>query len=260
MKKSVLLLIVLLIVSCSFRPSAVASSYTSEFSALVEQAKQGDSEAYRLLADCYRDGIGVKQDFLNMVVMAMLSADFGGMDINSYLKTIPENHNYHLLAAATEAIDNKHEDRASVLAKQMLDKGMPEGYLLQGIFALMRNDTLESKRLIEKSAKRGSVLAELLMCTSDWPGATDYNVEKLLTLTDKAPYANVLLGNIYIAKDSIDLAAHYYMKADKQAFLGRREIQLLLQCYRSGAKVQLLETDVQRLQRLVDSGKTVFFN
>ena len=39
---------------------------------IMDKARWGDGQAFLLLADCYRDGIGVKPDFLGMVCMAFI--------------------------------------------------------------------------------------------------------------------------------------------------------------------------------------------
>ena len=40
---------------------------------LLYQARWGDGSAYLKLADCYRDGIGVKKDFFGMITMAHMA-------------------------------------------------------------------------------------------------------------------------------------------------------------------------------------------
>ena len=41
--------------------------------ALLHQARWGDGSAYLKLADCYRDGFGVKKDFFGMITMANMA-------------------------------------------------------------------------------------------------------------------------------------------------------------------------------------------
>ena len=42
---------------------------------LLNQARWGDSSAYLKLADCYRDGFGVKKDFLGMITMTAIAEE-----------------------------------------------------------------------------------------------------------------------------------------------------------------------------------------
>ena len=71
MKKYLFLMLALVIVSCSDQmlldEARVESSNmtpVSEFQTLLEKARWGDGQAYLKLADCYRDGKGVKSDFI----------------------------------------------------------------------------------------------------------------------------------------------------------------------------------------------------
>lgn len=40
---------------------------------LLNHARWGDGSAYLKLADCYRDGFGVKKDFFGMIMMAEIA-------------------------------------------------------------------------------------------------------------------------------------------------------------------------------------------
>ena len=47
---------------------------------LLYQARWGDGSAYLKLADCYRDGIGVKKDFFGMITMAHMAEGRGAIN------------------------------------------------------------------------------------------------------------------------------------------------------------------------------------
>ena len=77
MKKYLFLLIARVLAGCTdqLMMETVVGEYAgqtsaSEVTTLLEKARWGDGEAYVKLADCYRDGKGVKQDFINMLAMA----------------------------------------------------------------------------------------------------------------------------------------------------------------------------------------------
>ena len=85
MKNSMFLILVALIVSCSNHQLSESVSEVmseavvdekakanAEFNALMDKARWGDGQAFLKLADCYRDGIGVKPDFLGMMCMAFI--------------------------------------------------------------------------------------------------------------------------------------------------------------------------------------------
>lgn len=58
---------------------------------LLNQARWGDGSAYLKLADCYRDGIGVKKDFFGMITMAHMAEWRGAINrMAELLLTIPD--------------------------------------------------------------------------------------------------------------------------------------------------------------------------
>lgn len=203
-------------------------SSTNEVSALIEKARWGDGQAFVKLADCYRDGKGVKQDFVGMLTMLAQADEYGGIsNMEDYLKTLPEGSDFKFIF---DAVDNyekkKNEDEATAKLEQLIAEGSPEGNAVQGIMTIERGDTLEGLRLIEQAATAGSTFAELLLCIPDWRGATNPDVEKLAALSDKIPFVNTILGKMYAGFEDENLqndqlAAHYFLKADEKACLGK---------------------------------------
>ena len=69
------------------------------------------------------------------------------------------------------------------------------------------------------------------------------------------PIANACLGKIYSGKDDESLkdekrAAYYYLKADKNACVGRDGARWLLGYHRNGGNLELSERDIERLEVL----------
>ena len=231
-------------------------SSSNEINALIEQARWGDGQAFVKLADCYRDGKGVKQDFVGMLTMLAQADEYGGISkVEDYLKAMPEGSNFKLIFDAVENYEKKNVEEATATFEQLIAKGSPDGYAVQGIITMERGDTLEGVRLIEQAATSGSSFAELLLCIPDWRGATDPDLDKLAALSDKIPFVNTILGKMYAGYEDEKLmdeplAAHYFLKADEKACLGKRGARWLLYYHRSGGQLQLSERDIQRLQKL----------
>ena len=234
--------------------SELSSSH--EINALMEKARWGDGQAFVKLADCYRDGKGVKQDFVGMLSMLAQADEYGGISgIEDYLRTLPEGSNFKLIFDAVENLERKKEDEATSMFKELIARGCPDGYAIQGLIAVARGDTLEGIRLIEQAAISGSSFAELLQCITDWRGVTNTDVDKLTALSDKIPFFNTILGKIYAGYEDDKLmdeplAAHYFLKADENACLGKLGARWLLRYHRSGANLPLSERDIRRLQIL----------
>ncbi len=231
-------------------------SSTNEVSALIEKARWGDGQAFVKLADCYRDGKGVKHDFVGMLTMVAQADEYGGIsNMEDYLKTLPEGSDFKLIFDAVDNYEKKNVDEATAKLEQLIAKGSLDGNAIQGIMTIERGDTLEGLRLVEQAATAGSTFAELLLCIPDWRGATNPDVEKLAALSDKIPFVNAILAKMYAGYEDKNLqndqlAAYYYLKADENACLGKRGARWLLGYHKSGANLPLSERDIQRLQIL----------
>lgn len=231
-------------------------SSTNELNTLIEKARWGDGQAFVKLADCYRDGKGVKRDFVGMLAMLAQADDYCGIsNMNDYLKTLPEGSDFKLISDAVDNYEKKNLDEATSIFEQLTANGSPDGYAIQGIITMERGDTLEGVRLMEQAASAGSTFAVVLQCFPDWRGATNPDLGKLAALSDSIPFVNTILGKIYSGSEdeklqNDQLAAHYFLKADEKACLGKRGARWLLGYHRSGGKLSLSERDIQRLQIL----------
>lgn len=231
-------------------------SSTNELNTLIEKARWGDGQAFVKPADCYRDGKGVNKDFIGMLAMLSQADEYGGIsNMEEYLKTLPEGSDFKLIFDAVENYKRKNVEEATSMFEELIAKGCPDGYAVQGIMTKERGDTQEGVRLIEQAATAGSTFAELLQCVPDWRGATNPDVDKLAALSDKIPFVNAILAKMYAGYEDENLqndqlAAYYYLKADEKACLGKRGARWLLGYHRSGANLSLSERDIQRLQIL----------
>lgn len=83
MKKVFFMMIPLLLMGCANQElvdldmagDLTKNAPASEIDVLMEKARWGDGEACLKLADCYRDGIGVKPDFVRMMSMVSMADD-----------------------------------------------------------------------------------------------------------------------------------------------------------------------------------------
>lgn len=235
-------------------------SSSNEINALIEQARWGDGQAYLKLADCYRDGKGVKQDFAGMLTMLAQAEEYGGIpNMEEYLKNMPEGSDFKLIFDAVTNYEKKNVEEATLMFEQLSAKGITDGYAVQGTLAVMHGDTLRGARLIEQAATSGSIFAELLQCLPEMRGGNTLDVEQLIAMSEKSPMANVFLAKIYSGADDDNmrnetLAAQYYLKADENACLGKRGAKWLLSYHHGGGELQLSERDIQRLQKLAGEG------
>ena len=226
------------------------------FADLIEQARWGDGQAFLKLADCYREGNGVEKDFVGMLCMVSQADEFGSIGrMEDYLKEIPESSDFRTIFDAIEKFDDKQVEEAQSMSEQLIAKGSPDGYTVQGVMAIESGDTLEGIRLMKQAASQGSSLAKLMLSFPEFHDSQTPDIEMLKALSDDMPFANVILAKMYTGEDDEklkdeSLAAHYFLKADQSACLTKQGARWLLYYHQKGGQLQLSERDIQRLQKL----------
>ena len=80
-------------------PSATMHTRAEEqrIESLIQQARAGDSEAYKALALCYRDGDGVKKSWCNMMFCNFIYCEKTGKDFKNIEEIVGEGHPYLLI-------------------------------------------------------------------------------------------------------------------------------------------------------------------
>ena len=268
MRKYLFLVIALVIFSCTdqFVVDEVAGEYAqqapaSEVNALIEKARWGDGQAYVKLADCYRDGKGVKQDFINMLAMVSFADEYGSIKhMGDYLSALPEDSEYKLVFDAMEKFSGNKQVEGLAMAEELIKRDCAEGYAVKGIILSEQGNREEGKPLLERAAEKGSSFANLYLCMPDLKGAENPDIARLIALAERMPLANACLGKIYSGKNDESkkderLAAYYYMKADEKACLPKDGARWLLAYHRNGGNLKLSEKDIERLELLADSPK-----
>ena len=244
------------LVSCNNQPKDAAIEAKNSFDALIEQARWGSGEAYVKLADCYRDGKGVERDLCGMFFMLYLAQDYGGIrSFDDYMKNIPEDSDFRLVYEIMEHNDKWHSETGDSLANVLVERGVPDGYVIRAANLLEKGDTLEGKRLIDLAASKGSVLAEIILCKPELlqrSGRPD--IARLAKLTDKHPYIYLLLAQESYERrhdDGMDeqKVIGYLQMADLYACLTKKDAQRLLRFQEEG-KCQLPNADIDRLKKL----------
>ena len=268
MKKYLFLLIALVLAGCTdqLMMEKVVGEYAgqtsaSEVTTLLEKARWGDGEAYVKLADCYRDGKGVKQDFINMLAMASFADEYGGISwMEDYISSLPEESEYRLVFDAMEKFCGNKQEEGFAMAEKLIERDCAEGYTVKGIILSEQGNREEGKHLLERAAENGSGFAELYLCIPDLKTKQNTDIGRLTALAERMPLANASLAKIYTGKENPDLkneqlAAYYYMKADENACLSKNGARWLLAYHRNGGNLKLSEKDIERLELLADSPK-----
>lgn len=224
---------------------------------LLYHARWGDGSAYLKLADCYRDGIGVKKDFFGMITMAHMAEWRGAINrIDDYIYGLPDGHEYKTLFLLMDGYKSYIQEGTDSVEHVLSNNGSPEAKTLLGIITIDKGDTISGMNMVKDAAEQGCSLAELLLTIPDWKGRLRADATKLGIIAHRVPLAYLILGDLYYepddnGKSNKQLAVEYYMKAEEHAVLDRHGAERVLDYYRNGGIVQLTEDDIKRLELIV---------
>lgn len=230
---------------------------SAEINALVERARWGDGQAYLQLADCYRDGIGVKKNFLGMLAMVEQARDHGAIrSEKEYMTQIPDDNDikrfFNLMDKSSSQLI---EEKDSIMA-QLATIESPDAHALFGVLCVESGDSIRGFEIIRDASERGSDFAALLNALPEWKGNIQPDKMKLEQLAERIPLAYNLLGKLSLKPDENGIiderkVAYYYMKADEHALLSRRGARWLLAYHKDVGIPGLTESDVNRLEAFI---------
>ena len=98
-------------------PSVESRSHMakSQVQALVQQARQGETEAYKSLAHCYRDGNGVDKSYMNAIFMYFVYCQKTEQELKTSIELFEEESPYRLLIEilSSPTLDKETEKKIS---------------------------------------------------------------------------------------------------------------------------------------------------
>lgn len=270
MKKCIILFMAAILASCSDTQLAESiadvkeselvkenANGSAEIKALVERARWGDGLAYLQLADCYRDGIGVKKNFLGMLAMVEQARVHGAIhDEMEYVTKIPEDNDIKRFCdLMNKSCSQLIEEKDSVMA-QLATIDSPDVLAMYGVLCVESGDSIRGFEIIRDASERGSDFAALLNALLDWKGNIQPDKMKLEQLAERIPLAYKLLGKLSLKPDENGIVderkvAYYYMKADEHALLSQREAKWLLAYHKDVSIPELTDSDVKRLESFI---------
>ena len=270
MKKCIILFMAAILASCSDTQLAESiadvkeselvkenANGSAEIKALVERARWGDCLAYLQLADCYRDGIGVKKNFLGMLAMVEQARVHGAIhDEMEYVTKIPEDNDIKRFCdLMNKSCSQLIEEKDSVMV-QLATIDSPDVLAMYGVLCVESGDSIRGFEIIRDASERGSDFAALLNALLDWKGNIQPDKMKLEQLAERIPLAYKLLGKLSLKPDENGIVderkvAYYYMKADEHALLSQREAKWLLAYHKDVSIPELTDSDVKRLESFI---------
>ena len=229
---------------------------------LIQQARQGDVEAYNSLALFYRDGDGVEKNWLNMLCMYTIYSQKTGEDIKNVVELFDEGHHFRLLFEIMDSPFLNEEIEAKL--EQLKQSAPAEAKAIEAAKkAFSMEEATSALSTIREAEDEGSELAVIFQViyydeVKDKTGQEEY----LTRIVEKYPFFNLMLGESYARKYSetedfsyIQKAIECYYKADAHGMLVPKYANLLWGMYDYFGQKGMLEYDEQEIERLKVLGK-----
>ena len=125
---------------------------------LIQQARQGDVEAYNSLALCYRDGDGVEKSWLNMICMYATYSQKTGGDIEDVVELFDEGHPFRLLFDIMDSPSYNEEVEAKL--ERLKQSAPAEAKAIEAAkMAFSMEETTSALSNIREAEDEGSELA-----------------------------------------------------------------------------------------------------
>ena len=224
---------------------------------LIQQARQGDVEAYNSLALYYRDGDGVEKSWLNMLCMYAIYCQKTGGDIEDVIELFEEGNPFRLLF---EIMDSpSFNEKVEAKLEQLRQLAPAEAKTIETAKrAFTMDEATVAMNVFREAEDEGSELAVIFQAAY-YDQATDKTgQEEFLThIAEKYPFFNQLLGDLYAKQygDSDDFsyikkAIESYYKADAFGMLLPKCANTLCGMYDYFGQKGLLKYDEQEVERL----------
>lgn len=224
---------------------------------LIQQARQGDVEAYNSLALCYRDGDGVENSWFNMMCMYAIYSQRTGGDVEDIIELFEEGHPFRLLF---EIMDSpSFNEKVEAKFEQLKQLAPVEAKAIEAAKkALSMEEAVTAMSLMREAEDEGSEMAVVFQAIYYEEAEDKTGQEECLTrIAEKYPFFNLLLGESYVRKydESEDFsyirkAIECYYKADEYGMLIPKYANALWGMYDYFGQKGMLEYDEQEIERL----------
>ena len=223
---------------------------------LIQQARQGDVEASKSLALCYRDGDGVEKSWLNMLCMYAIYSQKTGGDVKNVVEFFDEGDPFRLLF---EIMDSPSFNEVEAKLEQLKQSAPIEAKAIEvAKQAFSMEDATSALSIIRDAENEGSELAVIFQAIYFDEAKDKTGQEECLTrIAEKYPFFNLLLGESYVMKygecedfSYIHKAIDCYYKADAYGMLIPKYANALWGMYDYFGQKGMLEYDEQEIERL----------
>ena len=240
----------------------------SEIQGFIEKARYGNSDAYKALAECYRDGNGVEQSNINAIYMYMLYCEKVGKSDMAVLNFFEADSSISILLELllfTSSVDTINKEKLAQLQK--VSPAEAKAFSMLAMYISDKKDDNFMKDL-QEAEKEGSEMAVILqaMCYEEHGPKEEYH-EFLLRVVDKYPFLYKGLANICTEKyvetndfSYVQKELEYMYNIDKYGMLSHRQANHLWTIYDYFSQKGLLqydEAEISRLKKIMEKDKKI---
>lgn len=232
---------------------------------LIQQARNGETEAYKSLALCYRDGDGVEKSWLNMMYMYGIYCMKTGGDIGSVLKLLDKDQHFKLLTELSGTSSIKHIDESKL--SQLKAIAPVDAMAVEACVLIDNGDNSTiAFNMLQTAKNEGSEIGALLLAfyyKDVMKDLANYK-QALQELAVKCPFLNLFIGDLYLDEywnkgeediSSLKTAIDYYYKADAHGMLLPKYAICLCNLFEYHIDNTLIscgEQEIERLKRIAD--------
>lgn len=140
----------------------VQENWADSVDAYKQQIRTGDAMAYLSLAHCYHKGLGVKHDFVDMLMMVAMAQDYGVRNaMELFTSRLNADDPDYIQLMALDDVAYRRYDEAMEKAALLGSLGSPAAEFVTGVVAMERHDREEAMRLFRLSAGKGNKMARI---------------------------------------------------------------------------------------------------
>ena len=224
---------------------------------LIQQAREGDANAYYALALCYRDGDGVEKSWLNMICIYATYCRKTNEYLESILDLFEKEDPFRIIYKVLESPSTDEEKMA--MMEQLRQIAPAEAKAIETtVKVFSTEEAAMAMDIIREAEQEGSEAAVMLQAIY-YKEATDKTGQEefLIRASEKYPFLYLELGDMYVRNyrtsgDFADIrtAMEYYYTADAHGMLGPKHASILLGIYDYHGEKGMLKCSKQEKERL----------
>lgn len=222
---------------------------------LIQQARNGETEAYKSLAYCYRDGNGVDKSYMNAIFMYKIYCRKTGKELKDDIELFNEENPYRLVLDLLYS--HKFDEKTERKIAELRQVAPEEAKWIEALRTQLI-ETPEMLDILQEAEKEGSEIAGILQAFHALEKKDTTGYQQCLTrLATKHPFLHTAIAELYVEKynatdnfTNIQKTIEHYYKADSFGMLSPRNANKLWSLYDYFNWKGLLEYDEMEVERL----------